>query len=409
MEINFQLNPYVRRDGRQMIMLRYSHAGKPVLFSTGERVHAKNWDDRRKRVRKLANDRHIDINNELQALSDEIEDIARYLKRTERIPPYSHLVKGEYEKRKNLQIGLDFWGYWDLYREETDYRRKSGTKRNLESIKRVFLAFEKEDRYHFSFLNTGVGFYNRFHKWNKERGNSPYYVEVRLTAFRSFLNHAHKKGWCNTKPWEDWPKGVQAPRGKNTRDLTAKEVALLESLPPLADKDQKILDKFLLLTYTGLRFSDSNKGNYEIIQEPEFNVLQYINNKASRDEGINISNKSKFNLKVDEIPIISKAQVILDKYNGFPVATNQDANNQIKLIALAAGIQNPHKLTMRTARKTFATLLDVYEAPDELISIGLSHSQKKGLLSTYTNQGRKRNERLRGLFDFLTLAFGHAD
>lgn len=94
------------------------------------------------------------------------------------------------------------------------------------------------------------------------------------------------------------------------------------------------------------------------------------------------TNRMKTETRVD-VPLLSPALTILEKYKGhpaanqhqkvFPYTSNQEVNRQLKLIAEAAGIKK--YLTFHLARHKFATLLLMNGAPIETIKKLLGHTK----------------------------------
>ena len=79
-----------------------------------------------------------------------------------------------------------------------------------------------------------------------------------------------------------------------------------------------------------------------------------------------------------DIPLLSKAESILDKYRTetqlLPVITNQKFNSYLKEIAEIVGISKT--LTHHIARKTFASTILLYnDIPMEIVSELLGHSE----------------------------------
>ena len=81
-----------------------------------------------------------------------------------------------------------------------------------------------------------------------------------------------------------------------------------------------------------------------------------------------------------KIPLLEKAQQILDKYKNpvteslLPIYSNQKTNNYLKEIALKCDI--PKKLSFHVARHTFATTITLSNGvPIETVSKLLGHSK----------------------------------
>ena len=109
------------------------------------------------------------------------------------------------------------------------------------------------------------------------------------------------------------------------------------------------------------------------------------------------------------IPILSKAQLIIDKYQDsddqdklFPVLSNQKFNAYLKEIAIAIKLEK--RLTHHVARRTFATTVLLYnDVPMEIVSKVLGHS-KMSITQEYYGKivQKKVSEHMNKLNDKLT-------
>ena len=86
------------------------------------------------------------------------------------------------------------------------------------------------------------------------------------------------------------------------------------------------------------------------------------------------------------IPMLPKAEAILNKYDGeifiFPRISNQRYNSYLKEIAAIIGVEK--KLTTHIARKTFASTVLLYnDVPMEIVSKLLGHSSMKITQDSY--------------------------
>ncbi|MCK9255946.1 MAG: tyrosine-type recombinase/integrase [Bacteroidales bacterium] len=141
--------------------------------------------------------------------------------------------------------------------------------------------------------------------------------------------------------------------------LTADELALIEEkVDTFPDVVKKIANVFLFQCYTGLRYSDVAALKWENIRN-NFIIIQ----TEKTNEIVNI-------------PIVNKAQTILDKQKNsndkiFSIPSNQKYNHYLKLVALYAGVDK--NLTSHVARHTFATISIELGIPIEIISKLLGH------------------------------------
>lgn len=137
-----------------------------------------------------------------------------------------------------------------------------------------------------------------------------------------------------------------------------------------------IQDLFIFCCYTGLAYNEMSNLEKKHIQIgfDDSNWIQMTREKTQRQISI---------------PILPKAQEIIDKYSTdlsriFPPISNQKFNSYLKEIADIIGIQK--RLTHHTARKTFAsTVLLFNNVPMEIVSELLGHSN---MLITQESYGK---------------------
>lgn len=147
--------------------------------------------------------------------------------------------------------------------------------------------------------------------------------------------------------------------------LSTEELALLEGYSFASSRLQQVADMFIFCCYTGLGYSEMAKLDHKNIhQEADGNTwIKVHRQKTNRDY---------------EIPILSKAQSIIEKYKTesqlLPIISNQRFNSYLKEIAEIVGITK--NLTHHIARKTFASTILLYnDVPMEIVSELLGHSE----------------------------------
>ena len=104
------------------------------------------------------------------------------------------------------------------------------------------------------------------------------------------------------------------------------------------------------------------------------------------DDNLWIKMKREKTSKELSIPLLPKAEVILNKYNDegfvFPRISNQRYNSYLKEIAGIVGIDK--RITTHIARKTFASTVLLYnDVPMEIVSELLGHSSMKITQDSY--------------------------
>ncbi|MCW4451583.1 site-specific integrase [Kaistella sp. BT6-1-3] len=147
--------------------------------------------------------------------------------------------------------------------------------------------------------------------------------------------------------------------------LSEEELAKIDQHEFASQRLQQVADMFIFCCYTGLAFL-------------EMSTLErkHIIIGSDKKKWISIT-RQKTNKKY-EIPLLKKAEMILQKYEGgeklLPKISNQRFNSYLKEIAEIVGIQK--NLTHHIARKTFASTILLYnDVPMEIVSELLGHSE----------------------------------
>ena len=145
-----------------------------------------------------------------------------------------------------------------------------------------------------------------------------------------------------------------------TEELKTIEVAVLQQ-----KRLSTIQDLFVFCCYTGLAYNEMAHLEKQHIQIG-FDGINWIQMKREKTQ------------RLISIPILPKAQEIIDKYSTdcnriFPSISNQKFNSYLKEIADITAIEK--RLTHHIARKTFASTILLYnDVPMEIVSELLGHS-----------------------------------
>lgn len=158
--------------------------------------------------------------------------------------------------------------------------------------------------------------------------------------------------------------------------LSTNELKNFEKLELKPRRLQRVQDLFIFCCYTGLAFNEMTNLEKKHIQIG-FDGNNWIQVKREKTQ------RQLF------IPILPKAQTILDKYStiekkAFPAITNQKFNSYLKEITEILEIEK--RVTHHTARKTFASTVLLYnDVPMEIVSELLGHSN---LIITQEHYGK---------------------
>ncbi|MFV5700252.1 tyrosine-type recombinase/integrase [Flavobacterium sp. XS2P12] len=175
--------------------------------------------------------------------------------------------------------------------------------------------------------------------------------------------------------------------------LTTEELKTLEEAVVQQKRLSTIQDLFIFCCYTGLAYNEMSNLEKQNIQIG-FDDVNWIQMKREKTQ------------RQISIPILPKAQEIIDKYSNannlvFPSISNQKFNSYLKEIADITGIEK--RLTHHIARKTFAsTVLLFNDVPMEIVSELLGHSNMVITQESYGKVVQKKvSEAMKNLKDKL--------
>jgi integrase/recombinase XerD len=147
--------------------------------------------------------------------------------------------------------------------------------------------------------------------------------------------------------------------------LTPEELILFQETALKQKRLMIIKDLFIFCCYTGLAYKEMTNLEKHNIQLG-FDGINWIHMKREKTQ------------RQISIPILPKAQEIIDKYTSieksiFPPISNQKFNAYLKEIAIITKIDK--RISHHTARKTFASTVLLYnDVPMEIVSELLGHS-----------------------------------
>lgn len=162
--------------------------------------------------------------------------------------------------------------------------------------------------------------------------------------------------------------------------LTGEELSKIEHHAFASTRLQQVADMFVFCCFTGLAYK-------------EMASLERVDIFTGFDGKKWISVYRDKTKRHYEIPLLYKAEIILDKYNteekALPKISNQRFNAYLKEIAEILDIQK--KLTHHIARKTFASTILLYnDVPMEVVSELLGHSEMQTTQNHYAKVVQKK-------------------
>lgn len=357
------------------INFRITYEKSRKEFSTGQFVNPKHWNSKTQRV--ASKDDHCDfINGALSLIKQNINNT--YLKlqlqktvfNTEDI---SNLYFGRGRKEEETLVS-----YYDKYLakikkligkdlKEPTYKKFEYVKGFLESF--IQFKFKTKDialkRLEPLFLDD-LEYYLK-----TERNLGQATINKIIQRLRRPVKEAVSEGYLDKDPF-------MLHKAKTIKTkvvfLSPEELHTFENFTFTQPRLQVVKDLFIFCCYTGLAYNELSRLEHKHIKKG-FDGMFWINMKREKTS------------KDFSIPLLPKAETLIDKYRSkdsliFPKISNQKYNSYLKEIGAIIGIDK--KLTTHIARKTFASTVLLYnDVPMEVVSELLGHSSMKITQDSY--------------------------
>lgn len=354
------------------IYARITVDGKCSEFSLKRRISVNSWEPSKNRVKKNTPN-SAELNSYLDQVYNRLLSIHKSLIERD-YPLTAKAVKDHY-----LGLAGDYKTLDDIVEYHNTQMTgilKAGTLKNYYTTARYLKLFlkstwEVEDiflkKIDYSFIVAFENYLRTYKPVRKRKTCGHNGTMKHLERLQKLLNLAVKLEWIDKTPFRNYQLKFQ----KFERSyLNERELRLIEGTFFKDKSLERVKDIFLFSCYTGISYVDL------------FNL-----NKAAVVEGSNSKqwvylNRQKTGQKV-KIPLLNKAQKILEKYWDFPandsnkalpVPCNQNINKKLKEIVKGAGIGKT--VTFHSARHTFATTVTLSNGvPIETVSKLLGHTK----------------------------------
>ena len=345
---------------------RFTLNGNRKQFSTGIQIEIKHWDNKTQTILKSHNSATLynsileniksKISNiymilELQGNSFSIDDVqdkylGKELKKSEYVLSYYKQYLAKIKKLVGLEI------------KDNTYKKFVYVGNHLEAF--LKWKFKKTD---FPLEELSLQFLDDFDYYLKtEKQQRQITINKTIQRLRTPIKQAISEGYLDRDPFIlHKSKTVR----KTVIFLSTEELKTLEKAVLQQKRLSIIQDLFIFCCYTGLAYNEMvnlEKQNIQI----GFDDMNWIQMKREKTQ------------RQISIPILPKAQEIIDKYSTdinriFPTISNQKFNSYLKEISAIIGIEK--RLTHHIARKTFASTVLLYnDVPMEIVSELLGHS-----------------------------------
>ena len=371
--ILFWINSSRATNNKAELFARITVNGKRANIGLKRKVSTTQWDTKAKKV--IGNSSASrEINNHINSVQAALYGIYQKLKYSEKFIT-AQLIKsiynGEDEGAKTIQDILTY------HNRKIENTLAPGTIRNFgvseNYINRYLKQKHKTDdiylkQLNYKFISDFETFLMNYFPKGHPKAMSHNTVMKHLQRFRKIITLAYHLEWIEKDPFIRWKPTFEA---KQREFLSPNELSNLETYKFLVERLERVRDLFIFSCYTGISYAD-------IIKLTNNNIVLGIDGSKW------VSTKRQKTKTPIKIPLLEKAEFILEKYANHPVTivsetllpviTNEKINLYLKEIADAVGITK--NLTFHMARHTFATTVTLSNGvPIETVSKLLGHTK----------------------------------
>lgn len=414
--VNFNLrDPKCKCETPINIVIRYQRI--QIVHFSGERITPKDWEfDKKKKNFQRAKSNYIgyyDLNIRLENIKSKIiSTFRKFLDEHNRIPVKTEfkellpIVLGQCDKNKHIDNDLFTFINLHIENSKTRFNIKTGkllSKNTIKpyiTLKKHLINFQREYNRKLDWNTMDKLFYNDFTNYLNRMKMKVNSIGKQFQVLNSFIRHAEELGLIEKNT---------IPSFKVIREevdnicLTEAELTELISLDLSDNKKLDLIrDLFVIGCYTGARFSDISKYNFDNIDilngEEIFTIVQQ---------------KTQAQVSVPVHPIVKK---ILCKYEGKieKIPCEQNVNRKLKEMASllpsmheyflkknSAGnnhvvdkIKRFSLVSTHTARRTFASHLISKNIPAYLVMNVTGHKSEKDFWKYVKLPNRMKTEQL---------------
>lgn len=371
----------INRLGQVPLRCRITYFGERKIFSTGLFINPDNWNAPKQRAFPPNTD-NIQINTQLSLIKQEINQAFLLLQVQDKnfsVEDIYRQYKGETIKEEksimeifNLHIAKQE-KLIGITTTKVSVAKFYQTKKHVKNF--IWWKFRKQD---FLLAEMKMSFITEFEYYLKaEKKFEQNTIHKTLQRFKQMIKVAVGLDFLDKDPFLLFKN--KRPK-KQVVFLTPEKLLELEKHNFASIRLQQVADMFIFCCYSGLAYK-------EMAGLERKDVFTGFDGKKW------ISVFREKTKKIYEIPLLHKAEEILEKYQNeekaLPKISNQKFNAYLKEIAQITGIEK--NLTHHLARKTFASTILLYnDVPMEIVSELLGHSEMQTTQNHYAKVVRKK-------------------
>lgn len=361
------------KDNQVKLFARVTVNQKRVNISLKRSVDISTWDKNQSQVKGSSQQARV-TNNYIEQVKAKLFQSYQNLRLEDKLITAQAIKSnylGEDEVYKSLEDLIAYHNEKLVCKLHKDTMRHYKSSQNY-LRKYIKKEFKTNDVYlkdlNYSFVIGFEDFLRSYQPTDHQRKIGNNTVMKHIQRLRKMVTMAFKMEWINRDPFVKFKSSFT----KSEREfLSEKELIALEGFSSSINRLEMVRDLFVFSCYTGITYID---------------IMQLTTNNISKGIDGNfwiITKRQKTNTPV-KIPLLEKAQILIDKYannvranaNGtlFPQFSNQKINSYLKEIADVCKIKK--NLTFHMARHTFATTVTLTNGvPIETVSKLLGHTK----------------------------------
>ncbi|MEQ9285397.1 MAG: site-specific integrase [Cyclobacteriaceae bacterium] len=377
----------VNSKGLAPIYLRITINGKQAQASTGCSIELTLWDSSKGKV-KGRNPSATFINNKLDNFRSEINDIVYKLEKEQKVVSSKRVIsilKGE--DKENMSL-LELFNYQIDRMKNLPGKYEQSTIEKFAIVqKRVELFLSEHMSQEDIFLSELKRGFIKDYEYFASQKLQQITINKEIQRIKQILYVAEENDWIVKNPF----RGYKPSQAKTKIVfLQPDELDRIENKVFDLDRLDLIRDFFVFSCYTGLGYAEAANLTPNDLTLP-VDGFRWI-------DSTRIKTDRQF-----KVPILPKAEKIINKYSShplvvnrgtvLPIYSNQKVNSYLKEIADLCRVSK--NLTHHVARKTFAsTVLLLNDVPMDIVSKALGHSNTATTQKYYAqimDQGMSRH------------------
>lgn len=391
------------------VMLSVSYSGKRMIYYTGKRCNATQWDIPTCRLKRnqVAPNKQTStaFNADIKEIEVAVNDIFKVYDVAKVIPSLDQLRQDIKKKLSKVEVtrARDQVDFFEMYEQYVrDVPLSPGRKKHLKTTMNKIKGFNKNT----TFNNLNVQYLTDFQNYLIDTCKiSKNTIVSELKRLRAFYGYANKHEWTINYPFKSF--SIETESYGDPVFITVDERDKLYNSVPSTQKLERIRDLFVFQCFIGCRVGDLTKLKRSNIVD---GCVEYIAGKTKDEKP-----------RIARIPLTDKAKTILSRYdllNGdlLPYISDAKYNEYLKELFKEVGIKRIvsilDPLTRKSVQKPICDIASTHMArrvfvgslhhkgvKNEIIASMSGHVENSRAFSRYYNIDRNDQEQAMKLIE----------